>query len=238
VLPLVISYNLIDLSIKKRFLTILCSFLTSLSIIFTNTRGAWLGAVGGVIFLSIFKNKKLIFGIIVLVLLSSVFVPSFLQRASTIPDFNNDSNYERLLMWQSAFNMFKDYPILGAGLGMFSELYPTQYVLPEAEVKHRRYAHNIIMNMIAEIGIIGLGAFLFLIYSMFKLGINLAKKLDDEYWSYIIFSLLAGIFSFLIQGLTFYNIGVSHTGKAFWLISALLMVVRREKLINNKTLEV
>ncbi|KXS45922.1 MAG: O-antigen polymerase [Candidatus Frackibacter sp. T328-2] len=234
ILPLLISLNFNNLSIKKRLLSLVALIITSLSLIFTNTRGTWLAMLGGVAFLSIFKNKKLIIWFMVLVILALALIPSFYQRASTIIDLDNSSSKERLLMWKSAFNMFRDYPLTGVGLGMFSELYPEKYILPEARVKNRHYAHSIVMNILAETGVIGIGAFLFLIYSIFNTGIRLFNESDDDYWKNMTLGLLAGILAFLIHGLTFYNLGDSETVKLFWVIIALLMVVRRE---NNKELK-
>jgi len=229
ILPLLITFNFNDLSMKNRLLSLITLGITSLSLIFTNTRGTWLAILGGVAFLSIFKNKKLIIWFMVLVILALALIPSFYQRASTIIDLDNSSNKERLLMWKSAFNMFRDYPLTGVGLGMFSELYPKKYMLPEARVKKRHYAHNIVMNILAETGIIGLGAFTFLVSYIFKVGFELLRNLEDKYWINAILGLLAGILAFLIHGLTFYNLGDSETAKLFWVIIALLMVIYREK---------
>ena len=112
----------------------------SAGLIFNGTRGAWLAVVIVCVLVLIYymlKNKRnLTVGITFIILISTILIndSKFMQRLDTIDDFNKyHSNTERILIWQSAWNMFKDHPILGVGLGQYKENYQQKYISPEAK---------------------------------------------------------------------------------------------------------
>jgi O-antigen ligase len=72
----------------------------------------------------------------------------------------NFSILERLAHWQAAAAMAEAHPWLGVGLGNYSAAYPAYQLLnwPNA----LGHAHMIYLNVVAETGVIGLMAYLFL----------------------------------------------------------------------------
>ncbi|MBI5883901.1 MAG: O-antigen ligase family protein [Elusimicrobia bacterium] len=75
-------------------------------------------------------------------------------------DNNLNPQFHRLILWRVGLDMFKDYPLLGIGLGN----YKTQFVsyfqgkVDGQWVWHS--AHNIYIHQLAERGLVGLGALL------------------------------------------------------------------------------
>lgn len=63
----------------------------------------------------------------------------------------NDYTANRLAFWGVAWEMFSQYPILGAGLGTFGQFYSSQY-----EGFPFSSAHNWAMQTAAEMGLVGL----------------------------------------------------------------------------------
>jgi O-antigen ligase len=91
----------------------------------------------------------------------------------------NDTNYavvERLAHWQAALNMAQDELWLGVGFGNYGAVYPDYMLLnwPDA----LGHAHNYYLNLLAEIGVIGLGAYLLLWTAVFGQTIRLLYQLD------------------------------------------------------------
>ena len=91
----------------------------------------------------------------------------------------NDANYavlERLAHWQAALGMAGDNVWLGVGFGNYEPAY-ADYALINwpAPLGH---AHNYYLNLLAETGIIGLAAYLFLWTAVFWQTIRLLKRLD------------------------------------------------------------
>lgn len=202
--------------------------ICSAGLVFNATRGAWLavGIVCTVLLLYyMFKSKRnLAVSIIFIALISTVLVnnPKFMHRLDTIDDFDKyQSNTERILMWQSAWNMFKDHPILGVGLGQYKENYQQKYISPEAKEPQLSHAHNNFLQMLAENGIVGFVGFAIMF------GYIVFKNLIDWFRTRNAYALMivSATVCLLLQGFTEYNVGNSAVIKMYWLVLGLLVVL-------------
>ena len=166
------------------------SLLLLIGLFISWSRGAWMGFGAASLTMLFFLPRKWwqgvlsVFGIgmIFAILLSLGLVPP--QLMNRVTDFSedfsgfqdvrgieiNDENYavvERLAHWQSALDMTADYPLTGVGFGNYEAAYP-QYQLvnwPDA----LGHAHNYYLNLLAETGILGLGAYVMMWSSIFWL---------------------------------------------------------------------
>jgi O-antigen ligase len=97
------------------------------------------------------------------------------------------SNRLRFLLTESAFSMFRDYPLIGVGSGNFSYRLP-EYTSPELDTLLRQnydgirqmwyydpakkpdieLAHNVIVQVMAETGVAGTVGFMFLFGMLFR----------------------------------------------------------------------
>ena len=80
----------------------------------------------------------------------------------------NDANFailERMAHWQAALAMWRANFWLGIGFGCYEPAYPLYRLLnwPHA----LGHAHNYYLNLLAETGLLGLGAYLFFLGSVF-----------------------------------------------------------------------
>lgn len=161
-------------------LTTLTAALCGVALLVSYSRGAWLGAAAAGAVLLIFAPRQrglgLALGLVAalggLALWQAGLLPaSITSRLSTITDFIqvydvrgvhiNDANFsliERIAHWQAAFAMTDAHPWLGVGLGNYTAAYPDfrliNWVYPLG------HAHNIYFNLLAEVGLIGLVAYL------------------------------------------------------------------------------
>lgn len=208
------------------------------ALIFNGTRGAWLAVAivcAMLLIYYMFKSKRnLAVSIIFIALISTVLVnnPKFMHRLDTIDDFNKyQSNTERILIWQSAWNMFKDYPILGVGLGQYTENYQQKYISPHAKEPNLTHAHNNFMQMLAENGIVGFAGFVIMF------GYIILKNLIAWFKTRNVYALMivSATVCLLLQGFTEYNVGNSAVIKMYWLVLGLLVVLSEfyKKEINN-----
>lgn len=199
-------------------------------LVFNATRGAWLAVTvvcTALLLYYMFKSKRnLATSIIFIALISAVLVnnPKFMHRLDTIDDFNKyQSNTERILIWQSAWNMFKDHPVFGVGLGQYTENYQQKYISPQAKEPNLTHAHNNFMQMLAENGIVGFIGFVIMFgYIIFK---NLIAwfRTRNVYMLMIVSSTVC----LLLQGFTEYNVGNSAVIKMYWLILAICVVLNK-----------
>lgn len=200
----------------------------SAGLVFNATRGAWLAVAivcGLLLIYYMLKSKRnVVIGALFIILISVVLVnnPRFMHRLDTIDDFTKyQSNTERILIWQSAWNMFKDHPILGVGLGQYTVNYQQKYILPQAKEPNLGHAHNNFMQMLAENGIVGFAGFI----AMF--GYIIFKNLIDWFKTRNTYALMivSATVCLLLQGFTEYNVGNSAVIKMYWLVLGLLVVL-------------
>ncbi len=107
------------------------------------------------------------------------------------------SENSRFFYWRQAWLSFKNYPLVGYGLGSF------KYVsrrFPIANETHSAYAHNIFFHNLAEMGVIGGGSFilfsLFIFYQAGSLVLDSKKSLNNFLYLAAISSLINAMLDF------------------------------------------
>jgi O-antigen ligase len=122
----------------------------------TFSRGGYLGLLVAAIFAVLFlwprasqKNKIAValFGIF---LVASFFISNPVSnRFSSIFNFQEGSNKERISIWQYAGQVVLAHPLLGVGIGNYPLV-----VEPQADYRDPIYAHNTYLDIMAETGIL------------------------------------------------------------------------------------
>ena len=138
----------------------------------------------------------------------------------TIFSSGNTSNRESL--WAVAGAMVSDHPILGAGAGNFSVLEPFYTVrainLPRVElIAEGELAHNSYLQVLAELGIVGLVAFLGVIASTLAVGVRAVRALErggDVEGERLARAVVIGTTAMLVA----YFFATNHYEKQLWLM--------------------
>lgn len=132
------------------------------ALVFSYARSAWLGAMVGICALGFLKGRKffllLVLGVLLLCLLIFVIEPTSWDRVKEINLSKDRPESTRLRLWQTSFNMIKDKPIWGIGLGNFSRLFDRYKV--EGFYDTTCHPHNDFLNVAVNSGILGLLAYL------------------------------------------------------------------------------
>ncbi|WP_026759741.1 O-antigen ligase family protein [Selenomonas ruminantium] len=208
---------------KLRWACMLFCLVACFAFMFNGTRGAWVATLVSALFLMSLqlKNKRNILVAILAagVVLGGIYhtVPSFQQRVQSIANPQEQSNVERRLLWQSAWNMFTDHPLTGVGMANFKQNYQEHYILLEAKEPHLGHAHNNFMHVLAECGILGIVALSTLWGYLFIYGIKGWHNKKNPVFL-LSLSVLVGV---VLHGLTEYTWGTALTVKLFWLSMAL-----------------
>ncbi len=177
-LPVILSLALHKSNIphKLRLFYLLTALINIPAIILENTRIVWIAISISYLLIILFalKNKFLSLFLILIILFSSFLFfktsPESIARFNSITNvsYQNQSNYERLLMWQSAKNMFIEHPLFGVGIGNYHEQYMNNYRSPYSR-EDQWHPHNVPLAMLSETGIIGglsyFALFIYLFYS-------------------------------------------------------------------------
>ena len=208
---------------KWKYIYGLCCIIAFGALIYNGTRGVWvaMALIIPVLLLLYMESKAKAAAAIVAIaiLIGGIFatVPALYNRVATISDTNMQSNSERLLLWQSARNMYFDYMLTGVGYANFSRQYHEKYVLPEAREPGLGHAHSNFFQILAESGVIGITAFI--IWCLCSLLYCVKGWFQKKNAGYLA---MLGIFlGIMLQGLTEYTMGASMGMKLFWLLMGL-----------------
>lgn len=172
----------------------------ALCMIYTYSRGNWLGLIFAAFVFLVFYDRRFIWLGAILLLFSPMFLPeTILNRFLSIGDTTDTSTSYRVYIWFGTFALLKNYWFCGIGPGpeAFSLIYP-HYSYAGIVAPH---AHNLYLQIMVEDGILGVIAFAFMIIVYFKDAISTYLKTTDKNLKAIIIGLASGMFGFLIQGL-------------------------------------
>jgi len=187
------------------------AFLLSVpAIIWTNSRGAWLSLALAMFFVFMFMTshirgkqaviKTFLTILVVIVLVSPIFPRVIDKVVGRVVNDDNGSAESRLPQFEVAGNIIRANPINGIGLNNYTEVMLDYDTTEEGLFSITRYpVHNVYLHMFAELGIIGIMSYAFLIISIFRVGLKYTSTYKDDNSFYII-GLLAGIISFLFHG--------------------------------------
>lgn len=140
--------------------------LDGLALIATYSRGAWLGTALAILVAVILYRTRYAVPLVVAGGIAVALLPMpYLDRALSILELHPGSaSQERLLIWRSVWAMIQTHPWVGFGLNTFNTVFP-HYKDPA--IWGTPYAHNCFLQLTAELGLIGLGLFLWLLARVF-----------------------------------------------------------------------
>lgn len=221
---LMIAVCIISFLASKRVVSKLfyagAAFLNCICLIYTYSRGCWIGVMILVMLFLLFYNRKLFLGFCLMGLASFPFWPqSIINRIASVGNTTDSSTSYRVYIWKGTLRMLKDYWTTGVGVGQaaFNKVYPG-YSYSTIIAPH---AHNLYLVILSELGILGLFAFLCLMillmkrmYVVFKNSYSRGLKISSA-------GLFSGMLGFLIQGM-FDNVWYNYrVFLLFWIFVAL-----------------
>jgi putative inorganic carbon (HCO3(-)) transporter len=134
--------------------------------------------------------------------------------------------------WRSGTEMIKDHPLFGVGIGSFA-IHFTDYKDKLKNASHPENAHNYFLQIGAELGVVGLVVFLYLIVIIFRTAFIGLKKTNERYWKFILLGILSGIFGFLLTCLAQHPLLLIEIQFIFWLFVSLIFMVTDLKKIQR-----
>jgi putative inorganic carbon (hco3(-)) transporter len=185
-LPFFIGFIIFHPSVKFKVISIIASVPVFMAFVFHGSRGVWLGLLAGVVATAfvINRRKRYLMGIILLLILILYSIPFLRARIIVHENFmasNTGSVDVRFQMWSAGLNIFKKYPILGAGPGRYGSLmydaYPDEFIGGKIHL----HAHNTYVEVLADMGILGLISFLWIFVLFFMHGYKSIKDNPDLY---------------------------------------------------------
>ncbi len=124
----------------------------------------------------------------------------------------------RLDYWKGALKIFKERPLYGSGLGTFSLAYP---LYQKGPLDYASSAHSDYIQLLSEIGILGMLPFLLLIFALIWIGINLIRNIRKGMLLGCLIFL--GILGSLSNSIFTYNWLFLANFITFWILAGLMV---------------
>ncbi len=195
----------------------------------SKTRSAFVGMIVALVYFFVLYRHKISYKVIGLVL-AVIIGLSFVMPHSPVKRFGYDlKNWKpsgtigyRLRIGMTCLDIIRDYPIFGVGMDCLGTKYATYYETRyEEKCKgNNNRAHNAILSILVEQGIIGLLAWLYIIVIYFR---KVLANRDDL----MIVTLSSGVVAYMVQNMfSFGGVGITPL---FWMLIALTIISIKEK---------
>jgi O-antigen ligase len=203
--------------------------LVLLAVWLTGSRAALIAVPAGAILFAWFSRERLrsfsrrtmvavVGSVVLVVLLGAWFFPSIATGR------NPFALQARVEMGEAALRMFRSHPVFGIGIGRFWES-STPYIdsafrariLADRGVRsptaERENAHNNYLQILAELGLVGVGPFLWLLAAIARQAWRAGRGRDA-----MLAGLIAAVLTFLLTCLTGHPLLIREVAAAFWLV--------------------
>lgn len=212
------------LLVRFFYFSVMCC--AGLCLIFTQSRGCWVGLILAAVVFAFLVDKKLVaLGIIGLMFVPMILPESIIYRFTSIGNLGDSSTSYRVNIWLGTLRIIKDYWWMGIGIGSeaFNKVYPF-YSYNAAVALH---SHNLYLQILVETGICGLLTFIASMVISFKkilIGYIFGKK---NMYSLLCAAAIAGLLGFLLQGMFDYAWYNYRVFAIFWMVIGLGIASRR-----------
>jgi len=196
--------------LKHPFLKLCSGGLTVLlvaNVLLTYSRGSYLALalVIGVFVLMMEKRFVVLF-IPALLAVPFLLPPAMLNRLLSIFDMTDTSAAFRVSIWRGSVRIIQDFWMSGIGQGAeaFNRIFP--YYAPAATFAE--HSHNLILQIMLELGIVGLIVFIGVLACYFKIMVNFMRRQTELRLRMMAAAMISAVIGFLSQGMmdyVFYN---------------------------------
>lgn len=175
-----------------------CFGVICLGLLATNSRGAMLGLMFSAGLFVLLAERRLIpFGILALLAMPFVLPASLWERLISSITMSDSSSQYRLSIYQAGIEMVQHYWATGIGVDAFGAIYP----LFSLEAANAYHVHNLFLQELIELGILGFAVFAALMLLFFQKLYSTMARAAKRYRCLLaaIFGAFGGI---LLQGMT------------------------------------
>lgn len=170
----------------------LCTLIFSIAVIMSLGRESWLSLGLSVLVMTSLRTKNLSILFVLVIFLPLMFTPGL----SDFFDPNKVYGFDRLIMWQDAITIWRQHPFFGVGAGYY-QFFDITY-----GTNVGGFAHNQLLEVLAEMGIQGLICLLWSIVSIGRFAFRRFQAARTSQGKAITIAYM-GCFAALILGLFF-----------------------------------
>ncbi|WP_354697399.1 hypothetical protein DSM112329_03024 [Paraconexibacter sp. AEG42_29] len=209
-------------TLELRILGAGCAALALAGMALSVSRGAFIGLAAAFLVLAFWDpfRRTLLIAVPLLITLTIVGSNPATPIGSNVVDrlsgtTQNASSNPRLDLWRKTPAIIEDHPFFGIGALEFTH-YAPQYDL-ETREGIPNHAHNLLLTMTAETGVVGLAAFLFM-YAAVARALLAVIRLGSGLERGFAFALAASFVAFFVNGILDYALGAAPLAAAFFVL--------------------
>lgn len=223
--PLMLALLINARTFGGKFLALVTLGVSVAAIGFTYSRSGWIGLMLAIVLFFAFWNWRLVPVLIVVGIIAIPFLPeSIYNRVLTIGNMEDSSTRYRFSIWQSTGRLLKDYGWRGVGLGndvmkRVFELYP-----PMRDGNYPIHTHNNYLQMWAEVGFLGLLAYLGTILGQLKAGVKAFVQSTDRRLKVLLSAAVSALCGILVISLAEYTWFYPRNMFLFWFLFGVIAV--------------
>lgn len=220
---------------RWKWIAIAVSILSVLSLLWSYTRGAWIGVAAAAVVMTMYLGRRIAMlaaGSGMTALLLGVSLSSnFRARLASVVSLTDTSNTQRLDVWRANIAMFLDHPILGVGYGVNEEIIGDYYTKLGIVQDFGGHAHNNYLQFLSGTGLLGFSAFLSATVLLLWMSHRLLREVPrSEFWPRsLVLGALGAQIALHFGGLTECNFKDAEVNHQYMLILAVLTVVWRSR---------
>ncbi len=249
-IPIIISFFFIKTNKAGKIFASVLLPVFIIGITLSYTRAAWLSLLASGILLFVFLLKIKIRYLVILGIIGGIMFFFFQfeitdrlkknkqdsseeieNHISSMTNIATDaSNLERINRWNSAFEMFKEKPVLGFGPGTYMFKYAgfqknKDKTIISTDFGDRGNAHSEYIGPLAESGIFGTLSFLLIIIVTAYTAINLIYKTDNKEIKIITLATFLSLITYYVHGFLNNFLDTDKISVPFWGFTAVIVAL-------------
>lgn len=228
-LPLTLGILISGRKRGKLVFTAYAAIIMAAALILSLSRGGWIGAFSGLVFMNIvllktggIGKKRMIaslFGGMILMLLV-VYHTSVVERIRTFEQKEEVPTFKsRVVVWGGIVEMIGDHPVLGVGPGNFSVVF-TRYQPPGFKGRYTM-GHNDYLHFTSELGLPFIAMAIFATIMFFKAGLAKMRSRSRRIRGATL-GCMAGVIAILVHSLADFNLHIPANAILFTVVAALV----------------
>ena len=222
--------HLKDLRVRASLVVLMVLVLTCL--LYTQSRASYIAVIPAYLTLSLFSRRRfyLVAGLIVILALSPLIIPRVAKEriGETFRQQEQQGQLQfgrlrldtsasaRIIGYQEALRDWRKKPILGYGV--------TGYRFMDAQYP----------RILVEIGIVGMLAFFWLIYALFRVGINTWRDARDDLMRGLSVGLTAGLVGLLVHAVGANTFIIVRIMEPFWCLTGIVIALSTLSDVNSQ----
>ncbi|MBR6521242.1 MAG: O-antigen ligase family protein [Oscillospiraceae bacterium] len=222
--PLMLTLTIYAPKMWTKVVFALAFIVAAGALLTTFSRGAWLAFAASVAIIVLLLRPRLIPLFVVAVIIMLPFLPaSIFNRIITIFVGGDSSINSRAYIYTAMYELIKDYPLTGVGLGAGAVKKIADYGGYYQAHFPFVHAHSIYLEICAESGIMAITSFVFTVFFALKKGVTTVKsKAASPLLKGVGAGCVGGIAGAMVFGITDYGWYYPRVMVFFWILAAIV----------------